>query len=84
MSQIERTQKKMNQGMTNNGRLLLRGGEVAELLGISRALAYQWMAQRVIPVVSIPGSRSIRVPREALMGWIEAQTERPGELRPVA
>ena len=61
---------------TDNGRLLLRGGEVAEVLGISRALAYRWMQERKLPVVTITGSRSIRVPREALMEWIREQTQK--------
>ena len=54
--------------------LLLRGVEVAEALGISRALAYRWMASGVLPTVRVPGSRSIRVPREALVKWVENQT----------
>lgn len=62
---------------TEKQALLLRGGEVAELLGCSRALAYRWMAGGILPVVRVPGSRSIRVPREALLAWIEAQTEQP-------
>jgi excisionase family DNA binding protein len=57
--------------------LLLRGGEVAEVLGCSRALAYRWMAAGVIPTVRVPGSRSIRVPREALMKWISEHTDAP-------
>jgi excisionase family DNA binding protein len=58
-----------------NGRLLLRGKEVADALGISRALAYQWMASGVLPIVRLQGSRSIRVPREALLRWIEQNTQ---------
>lgn len=58
--------------------LLLRGGEVAEALGISRALAYRWMATNILPVVRVSGSRSIRVPREALLKWIDGNTQQPG------
>lgn len=54
--------------------LLLRGTEVAELLGISRALAYRWMAAGVLPTVRVPGSRSVRVPRGALLNWIDQRT----------
>ncbi|MGA2772545.1 MAG: helix-turn-helix domain-containing protein [Bryobacteraceae bacterium] len=57
--------------------LLLRGEEVAEVLGCSRALAYQWMAANRIPTVRVPGSRTIRVPRAALLKWIEEHTEQP-------
>ncbi|OPZ80345.1 MAG: Helix-turn-helix domain protein [bacterium ADurb.Bin429] len=55
--------------------LLLRGGEVAELLGISRALAYRWMSTGVLPVIR--RGRSIRVPRAALLRWIDEHTEHP-------
>jgi len=58
--------------------LLLKGSEVAELLGCSRALAYRWMAGGVLPVVKVPGSRSIRVPRVALEAWVRENTQQPG------
>lgn len=57
--------------------LLLKGTEVAEMLGISRALAYRWMANNIIPVVRIAGSRSTRVPRAELLDWVERNTTRP-------
>jgi excisionase family DNA binding protein len=53
--------------------LLLRGREVAEEL-ISRALAYRWMQTGVLPVVRVPGARSVRVPRAALIAWVESRT----------
>ena len=63
--------------------LLLRGIEVAEELGISRALAYRWMAKGILPTVRIPGSTAVRVPREGLLKWVEDNTaavrERSGE-----
>jgi excisionase family DNA binding protein len=55
-------------------RLLLRGGEVAAMLGISRALAFRWMAEGVLPTVRIRGARTVRVPEEALHDWIRANT----------
>lgn len=54
--------------------LLLRGREVAALIGCSRALAYRLMQRGVIPTVRIPGGKSVRVPREALIEWIRANT----------
>jgi excisionase family DNA binding protein len=54
---------------------LLRGREVAKLIGCSRALAYRLMQRGVIPTVRIPGGRSVRVPREALVEWIRANTQ---------
>jgi len=58
--------------------LLLRGREVAEELGISRALAYRWMSSNILPVVRVPNSTSVRVPRAALLNWIESKTQLPG------
>jgi excisionase family DNA binding protein len=58
--------------------LLLTGNEVAAELGISRALAYRWMAKGVLPVVRVPGGRTVRVPRAALEAWIEQQTQPAG------
>jgi excisionase family DNA binding protein len=55
--------------------LLLRGNEVAKLLNCSRSIAYRWMAAGVIPTVRVPGSRSIRVPRQALLDWIDQRTQ---------
>jgi excisionase family DNA binding protein len=53
--------------------LLLRGGEVAKVLGVSRAMAYRLMQRGELPVVRI-GS-CVRVPAEALRAWIDARTE---------
>lgn len=50
----------------------MRGGEVAESLGISRALAYRWMSNGTLPTVRV--SRAVRVPREALLDWIKRRT----------
>jgi len=53
--------------------LLLRGGEVAKVLGVSRAMAYRLMQRGELPVVRI-GS-CVRVPAEALKAWIHARVE---------
>jgi excisionase family DNA binding protein len=58
----------------SNESLLLRGPEVARALNISRGLAYRWMAKGLLPTVRVPGTRSIRVPRESLLRWIERNT----------
>lgn len=58
--------------------LLLRGGDVARLIGCSRALAYRLMQRGVLPVVRIPGGKSVRVPREALLDWIRSNTKESG------
>jgi excisionase family DNA binding protein len=65
--------------MEKQEKLLLRGQEVAEALNISRALAYRWMAAGILPIVRVPGGRSIRVPQQALLKWIEASTAGAGE-----
>lgn len=55
--------------------LLLRGREVAQLMGCSRALAYRLMQRGTIPTVRVSGGRTVRVPREALAEWIRTNTE---------
>jgi excisionase family DNA binding protein len=52
-------------------RLLYRPAEVGELIGVSRARAYELIAANVIPSIRI-GS-SIRVPADALRTWINQQ-----------
>jgi excisionase family DNA binding protein len=64
-------------------RLLLRAPEVAELIGCSRALAYRLMQRGTLPVVRVPGGKAVRVPREALLEWIRANTQ-AGTLRTAA
>ena len=54
--------------------LLLRGTEVAAVLGISRALAYRWMQDGTLPALHAPVGRVVRVPRAALQQWIEKNT----------
>ena len=53
-------------------RLLLRAPEAAEILGISRALAYRWMQDGTLPTVRVGGT--VRVPRELLLDWVEKNT----------
>jgi excisionase family DNA binding protein len=49
-------------------KLLYRPAEAAEAIGISRARAYELISQGVIPSIRV--GTSIRVPVEALRGWI--------------
>ena len=53
--------------------LLLRPTEVAEQLGISRALAYKWIKDGILP--TIRRGKAVRVPRGALLKWIEEETQ---------
>lgn len=57
--------------------LLMTGSEVAKELKISRALAYRWMQQGLLPTVRVPGGRTVRVPRHALLDWVRSQTHQP-------
>jgi excisionase family DNA binding protein len=57
--------------------LLMTGGEVAKELKISRALAYRWMQQGLLPTVRVRGGRTVRVPRQALLDWVRLQTHQP-------
>lgn len=52
---------------------LLRIGEVAELLGVSRSKAYAIVASGGVPTIRF-GGRCLRVPLEALRAWIAART----------
>ena len=66
-----------NTGQPETGkRLLLKGAEVAQLCGWSRAKAYQMMANGILPVVRC--GRSVRVNYGKLAEWIERQTEGGG------
>lgn len=53
---------------------MLRLGEVAELLGISRTKVYELVASGQIPSLHV--GRLRRVPLVALRDWIDEQTER--------
>jgi excisionase family DNA binding protein len=57
--------------------LLLKGADVAELLGCSRALAYRWMAAGILPTIKVSGTRTVRVPREGLLKWVKENTRQP-------
>jgi excisionase family DNA binding protein len=57
-----------NQAKPQVRRLLLRGTEVAEALGISKALAYRWMNDGTLP--TIRKGRLVRVPAGALEDFI--------------
>ncbi len=71
-----------NEKQTETEPILLRGGEVAELLGISRAKAYRLMQRREIPVLTL--GRAVRCPRESLLRFLEAHTQQPGGAAAVA
>lgn len=64
-------------------RLLLRIDEAAKLLGLGRSKAYQMAASGELPTVKI-GTRSTRVPAEALQEWVKAMvstTQRREQVR---
>ena len=52
--------------------LLLKAGEVAKLLNISRGLAYRWMREGILPTVR--SGKVVRVPAAKLPKWIEQNT----------
>ena len=54
--------------------LLLTAQEVADVLKISRALAYQWMRNGTLPALRAPVGCVVRVPKTALEQWIETHT----------
>ena len=59
--------------------VLLRMEEAARLAGLSRSTAYQLAASGALPVVRI--GRSIRVPREALLAWVDQLSDGGGHQR---
>ncbi len=61
--------------------LLLTVREAAELLRISRNLAYELVAQRRLPHVRL--GRVIRIPRHALETWINKEAGLPEPPPPV-
>lgn len=54
---------------------LLRIAEAAELLGVSRSTLYQLVSANTVPVVRV--GRLVRIPRDALLRWIENQAYNP-------
>ncbi len=52
--------------------LLLTVPQVAQILQIARGRAYELVADGQIPSIRL--GRSVRVPRTALVGWIERAT----------
>jgi excisionase family DNA binding protein len=60
-------------------RLLYRPAEAADAIGVSRARAYELIAEGVIPSIKI--GASIRVPVEALRAWIDRQVTERAESR---
>jgi excisionase family DNA binding protein len=58
---------------TMNDRLMLRPGEAAEAIGVSRSKAYELIARGDIPSVRVGGC--VRVPVDALRAWIGRQLE---------
>ena len=55
--------------MDTSQKLLLRPAEAAELVSISRALAYRYIASGELPSVKL--GRSIRVPADKLREFVE-------------
>jgi excisionase family DNA binding protein len=49
-------------------KMLLKPSEVAKALGIGRSLAYELIAQGIIPSVRL--GRCIRIPSQSLEQWI--------------
>ena len=52
--------------------VLLRVAEAAALMAVSRTKAYELARSRAIPTVVV--GRSIRVPRERLLAWLDDRT----------
>lgn len=55
--------------------MLLRAGEVAELLGLGRTKVFEMLAAGELPTVRI--GRCVRVPRSELEAWVRSITPSP-------
>jgi excisionase family DNA binding protein len=58
-------------------RLLLRPGEAAEVMGVSRSKVYQLIAEGRLPGVRIDDS--VRIPVDALKRWIDERVAAPSK-----
>jgi excisionase family DNA binding protein len=56
-------------------RVLLRIGEVAEILRLGRSKTYDLVARGVLPGVRF--GRSVRVPADALKRWLDEECQYP-------
>jgi excisionase family DNA binding protein len=65
----------MHGGDAMDGPEMLRPGEVAERLRLSRSATYQLIASGQLPVLRI--GRAVRVPASALEAWIAENTSQP-------
>lgn len=62
--------------ITDTGPELLRLGEVASLMAISRSQAYQLALDGRLPGVVRIGT-SVRIHRRTLLAWLDAQSRTP-------
>ena len=62
-------------------RLMLRLSEAADLVGISRSMAYEMARRGEWPVVRIGQGRALRIPYAELKLWIDSRIE-GGQERP--
>lgn len=63
--------------VTESNRELLRPAEAAEMLSMSRSKVYALVSNGRLPAVRAMGS--VRIPRRALVEWIDRQTVTPIE-----
>lgn len=50
--------------------------QAAEYVGVSRRTMYRWVDDKLVPVLRVRGI--VRIPRQALDRWLQANTTRPG------
>ena len=61
-------QESVNQSLERDDRVLLKIGEAAKQLGVSRSHLYQMITTKAFPSVKI--GTSVRIPVEEMMNWI--------------
>lgn len=54
---------------------LLTAEQVATLLQVSKSVIYVWVENRIIPFRRLPGTRTIRFERDAVLEWVRQSEE---------
>ena len=60
-------------------KLLLKPMELAEQLGVSRSRAYELLRDGTLPSIQVGGTRTRRVPVQAVRAWIKRRVAGKGK-----
>ncbi len=54
---------------------LLTAEQVAKLLQVSKSIIYVWVENSIIPFRRLPGTRTIRFERDAVLAWVRSDQD---------